>query len=95
MLLTGRIVKREETSKDPMADAHYLIGVSATNLGKNVGDSIDLLPLERLGDLKLPDWALTMFRERFPEATFTNAVLRRQFNLWHRKILPLILKGRR
>jgi hypothetical protein len=95
MLLTGRIVKREETSNDPMADANYLIGVSAMNLGKNVGDSIDLVAVDRLGEVKLPDWALTLFRQRFPDAAFTNDLLRRQFHYWHRKILPLILKGRR
>lgn len=95
MLLTGRIVKREETSQDPMADANYLIGVSAMNLGKNVGDAIDLLAVDRLGDVKLPDWALTQFRQRFPESAFSNDILRRQLQYWHRKILPLILKGRR
>ena len=95
MLLTGRIVKREETSKDPMADANYLIGVSAMNLGKNVGDTIDLLAVDRLADVKLPDWALTQFRQRFPDAALTNEMLRRQLQHWHRKILPLILKGRK
>ena len=95
MLLRGRIVKREETSKDAMADATYLIGASAMNLGKDVGDTIDLIALERLGELKLPDWALTQFRQRFPDTGISNEVLRHQFEYWHRKILPQILKGRR
>ncbi len=94
MLLVGRIVKREET-QEVLPDANYLIGVTAVNLGKDVGDTIDLVPVDGLQKLKVPDWALGKLRERFPEAGLTNEMLRRQLEFWHRKVLPQVLKGRR
>ena len=94
MLLVGRIVKREENPQEALPDANYLIGVSATNLGKNVGDTIDLVPVEHLQKVRIPDWALTRLRQRFPEAGFTNEMARRQLEFWHQKILPQVLKGR-
>ena len=95
MLLVGRIVKREEQAQDSMADATYLLGVSATNLGKEVGDTVDLVSLEHLQKLKIPDWALAKLRDRFPEAGLTNEALRRRLDFWHRHVLPQVLKGRR
>ncbi len=95
MLLVGRIVKREENTKDLLADTTYLIGVSAMNLAKDVGDTLDLVPVEDLQRLKLPDWALARLRNRFPEVGLTSDVLRKQLDFWHKKILPLVLKGRR
>jgi hypothetical protein len=95
MLLVGRIVKREEKPEDPMADTTYLIGVSATNLGKDVGDTIDLLDIERLRELKIPEWALSNMREHFPEAGFTNAAVRKQLEYWHARLLPRVLRRRR
>jgi len=95
MLLVGRIVKREEKAQEPLADTTYLIGVSATNLGKSAGDTIDLVAVEQLQTLRIPDWALNKFRERFPEAGLTNQGIRRQLEFWHRHLLPQVLKGRR
>ena len=94
MLLVGRIVKREENAEEPLADATYLIGVSATNLGKEVGDTLDLVPVEQLQKMKIPNWALGRLRDQFPEAGLSNEVLRRHLDFWHRKILPQLLKGR-
>ena len=95
MLLVGRIVKREEKPEDPLGDATYLIGVSATNLAKDVGDTLDLVPVEHLQRLKCPEWALARLRNRFPEVGLTNEMLRKQLDFWHKKILPLVLKERR
>ncbi len=95
MLLVGRIVKREENTKDLLADTTYLIGVSAMNLAKDVGDTIDLVPVERLKTMKIPEWALARFREKFPGTASTNEDLRRQLQFWQQKMLPEMLKGRR
>ncbi len=95
MLLVGRVVKRQEKTDEPLGDATYLIGISATNLAKEVGDTIDLVPLEDLRTMKVPDWALMRLRDRFPETGLTLETLRRQFDFWHRKILPQVVKRRR
>ena len=95
MLLMGRIVKRQDNPDKPMEDTTYLIGVSATNLGKDVGETIDLVALERLQEMKIPEWAASQFRQRFPEAGQGNEAIRRQLEFWHRKILPRVLKGRK
>ncbi len=95
MILLGRIVKREEKSDEPLADTHYLIGVTAQNLGKDVGDTMHLVPLDRLERVSIPDWAFTRFRARFPTTAFTNEELKRQFKYWHKEILPKVLRGRR
>jgi hypothetical protein len=95
MVLAGRIVKREEKSDEPMADITYLIGVTAQNLGKQVGDTLDLVPLEHLRAMKAPDWALTRFRARFPHLSLTNEELGRLFAFWHKELLPKVLRGRR
>jgi hypothetical protein len=95
MVLVGRIVKREEKSDEPLADIHYLIGVTAQNLGKEVGDMMDLVPMERLTSMRIPDWAMTRFRARFPGLSFTNEELRRQFAFWHKELLPKVLRTRR
>ena len=94
MLLVGRIVKREENAEEPVADAAYLVGVSATNLGKEVEDTLDLVPVEQFQKMKIPDWALGKLRDRFPEAGLSHEVLRRHLDFWHRKTLPQLLKGR-
>jgi hypothetical protein len=95
MLLVGRVVKREEKSDVPMGDTTYLIGVPATNLAKDVGDTMELVPLDQLRTMKIPDWALAKLRDRYPEAGLTTEILRRQLDFWHRTILPQVLKGRR
>ncbi len=94
MLLVGRIVKREEKPQDPLGDATYLIGVSARNLAKDVGDTVDLVPVEQLQRLQVPEWALARLRNRFPEVGLTTEALRKQLDFWHKKVLPLVLKGR-
>jgi hypothetical protein len=95
MLLVGRIVKREEKPDMPLGDTTYLIGVPAMNLAKDVGDIIELIPLDHLREMKIPDWALARLRDRFPEAGLTTEVLRRQLDFWHRKVLPQVMRGRR
>jgi hypothetical protein len=95
MVLQGRIVKREDKSDEPLADIHYLIGVSAQNLGKDVGDTMDLVPLDRLTSIRIPDWAMTRFRARFPGLSLTNEELRHQFSFWHKELLPKVLRTRR
>ena len=95
MVLAGRIVKREEKSEEPMADITYLIGVTAQNLGKEVGDTMDLTPLEHLRTMKIPGWALTRFRARFPNLGLSDEELRRLFTFWQKDLLAKVLRGRR
>jgi nucleoid-associated protein YgaU len=95
MLLVGRIVKREEKGDAPLGDTTYLIGVPAMNLAKDVGDTMELVPLDQLRTMKIPDWALAKLRDRFPEAGLTTEILRRQLDFWHRTILPQVVRGRR
>ena len=95
MILVGKIMKRQEDPAEPLADTTYLVGVAAQNLGRNVGETVDLVPLERLEQLQIPEWALAQFRQRFPEAGHGNETVRQQLEFWHRKILPQVLRGRR
>ena len=95
MLLVGRIVKREEKPDEPLGDTTYLIGVPAMNLAKDVGDTVDLVPMDFLRTMKIPDWALAKLRDRFPGAGLTTEAIRRQLEFWHWKVLPQVVKGRR